>query len=405
MKASRKILWWYFCILTAVLGLVSCMEEKTMSVNNVVEKPLLADAVVYLAGGCFWGVEQYFALVPGVQDALSGYSQGTVIEPSYQEVCTGSTGHTETVQVRYDSSVVSLKHLLNLYFDIIDPYSLNKQGNDRGTQYRTGIYYTNEADGQVARNFIAEKQAATQRKIVVEVEPVQNFFPAEEYHQDYLEKNPFGYCHISRDKFRKAATSVDTSLLHQLGEPVESADSIESIDSAESIDSIESFDSTESADKTSSLPSLEQGRYSRPSDEVLQEKLSPLQYEVAIHAATERPFFNEFWDSHQEGLYVDIATGEPLFLSTDKFDSGCGWPSFTQPIAPQLVRELVDRSHGMVRTEVRSRSGDIHLGHVFDDGPLATGGLRYCINSASLRFIPKNQMESAGYGDLLPLLD
>ena len=218
----------------------------------------------------------------------------------------------------------------------------------------------------------------------MEVEPVQNFFPAEDYHQDYLEKNPFGYCHISRDKFRKAATSVDTSLIPQLVESAEAPDSPET---------------------ALSLPSLEQGRYSRPSDEVLQEKLSPVQYEVAVHAATERPFFNEFWDSHEEGLYVDIATGEPLFLSTDKFDSGCGWPSFTKPITPELVRELVDRSHGMVRTEVRSRSGDIHLGHVFDDGPLVSGGLRYCINSASLAFVPKSQMEAAGYGDLLPLLD
>lgn len=384
MKVLGKNLWWYFFTFATVLGLVSCMEEKTMSLNNSMEKALTSDAVVYLAGGCFWGVEQYFALVPGVLDAVSGYSQGTVENPSYQEVCTGQTGHTETVQVVYDSSVVSLNHLLNLYFDIIDPYSINKQGNDRGPQYRTGIYYTNEADGQIARDFIAEKQAATQKKIVVEVEPVKNFFPAEEYHQDYLEKNPFGYCHISRDKFRKAATSVDTSLIPQLVESAEAPDSPET---------------------ALSLPSLEQGRYSRPSDEVLQEKLSPVQYEVAVHAATERPFFNEFWDSHEEGLYVDIATGEPLFLSTDKFDSGCGWPSFTKPITPELVRELVDRSHGMVRTEVRSRSGDIHLGHVFDDGPLAAGGLRYCINSASLRFVPKNQMEAAGYGDLLPLLD
>lgn len=357
------------------------MEEQINSEKNNTVVTHEAASQVYLAGGCFWGVEQYFALVPGVLDAVSGYSQGTVENPSYQEVCTGQTGHTETVQVVYDSSVVSLNHLLNLYFDIIDPYSINKQGNDRGPQYRTGIYYTNEADGQIAQNFIAEKQAATDRKIVVELEPVKNFFPAEEYHQDYLEKNPFGYCHISRDKFRKAATSVDTSLIPNLGETVNPEDEV------------------------SQLPSLEQERYPRPSNEVLQEKLSPLQYDVAVKAATERPFFNEFWDNHEAGLYVDIATGEPLFLSTDKFDSGCGWPSFTKPIATELVTELVDTSHGMVRTEVRSRSGDIHLGHVFDDGPLATGGLRYCINSASLRFVPKNEMEAAGYGDLLPLLD
>ena len=385
MKVWKKN-WMYFFIFSILFGVFSCIEEEKMEeqINSEKNNTVVtheAASQVYLAGGCFWGVEQYFALVPGVLDAVSGYSQGTVENPSYQEVCTGQTGHTETVQVVYDSSVVSLNHLLNLYFDIIDPYSINKQGNDRGPQYRTGIYYTNEADGQIAQSFIAEKQAATDRKIVVELEPVKNFFPAEEYHQDYLEKNPFGYCHISRDKFRKAATSVDTSLIPNLGETVKPEDEV------------------------SQLPSLEQERYPRPSNEVLQERLSPLQYDVAVKAATERPFFNEFWDNHEAGLYVDIATGEPLFLSTDKFDSGCGWPSFTKPIATELVTELVDTSHGMVRTEVRSRSGDIHLGHVFDDGPLATGGLRYCINSASLRFVPKNEMEAAGYGDLLPLLD
>lgn len=375
-----------FLLFSILFGAFGCIEEETMvsQLNATKKDTSVSNEVasqVYLAGGCFWGVEQYFALVPGVLDAMSGYSQGTVENPSYQEVCTGQTGHTETVQVVYDSSVVSLNHLLNLYFDIIDPYSINQQGNDRGPQYRTGIYYTNEADGQIAQNFIAEKQASTDRKIVVEVEPVKNFFPAESYHQDYLEKNPFGYCHISRDKFRKAASSVDTSLVPNLTE------------------------TTDASEDVSQLPSLEQGRYPRPSNEVLQENLSPLQYEVAVNAATERPFFNEFWDNHEAGLYVDIATGEPLFLSTDKFDSGCGWPSFTKPIATELVTELVDTSHGMVRTEVRSRSGDIHLGHVFDDGPIAEGGLRYCINSASLRFVPKNEMKAAGYGDLLPLLD
>lgn len=346
---------------------------------------------IYLAGGCFWGVEQYFALVPGVVDAVSGYAQGHVKNPSYEEVCTGTTGHTETVRVTYNPGKVSLGHLLELYFEIIDPYSLNKQGNDRGPQYRTGIYYTTEEDGQIALSFVAARQADTDKKIVVEVEALTDFWGAEDYHQDYLEKNPFGYCHIERDKFRKAATSVDTSLLPNLNAGSSGAGSGES-------------DAEASGSVGSHFESLEAGRYTRPSDDVLREQLTDLQYMVAVESATERPFMNEFWDSHQVGLYVDIATGEPLFLSTDKFDSGCGWPSFTKPIAPELVRELVDTSYGMVRTEVRSRSGDIHLGHVFDDGPLATGGLRYCINSASLRFIPKAQMEEEGYGDLLPLL-
>lgn len=376
-------------VLAIVLILGACLQKKVASMDTRNFPPTAAklDGAddgdyknIYLAGGCFWGVEQYFALVPGVVDAVSGYAQGHVKNPSYEDVCTGTTGHTETVRVTYDSSKVSLGHLLELYFEIIDPYSLNKQGNDCGPQYRTGIYYTTEEDGQIAHSFVAARQAATDKKIVVEVEALTDFWGAEDYHQDYLEKNPFGYCHIGRDKFRKAATSVDTSLLPNLNAR------------------------SRGAGDGSQLVSLAAGRYSRPSDEVLKEQLTEIQYMVAVESATERPFMNEFWDSHQVGLYVDIATGEPLFLSTDKFDSGCGWPSFTKPIAPELVRELVDTSHGMVRTEVRSRSGDIHLGHVFDDGPLATGGLRYCINSASLRFIPKAQMEEEGYGDLIPLL-
>lgn len=383
-----------------VLVLVSggCLQKKAVNMearNNFSAEPtapgtdgVAIGSTIYFAGGCFWGVEQYFALVPGVLDAVSGYAQGHVKNPGYQEVCTGTTGHTETVRVVYDPGRVSLGHLLELYYDIIDPYSLNRQGNDRGPQYRTGIYYTSEADGKIAKEFIAKKQAATDKKIVVEVEPLTAFWGAEEYHQDYLEKNPFGYCHISRDKFQKAATSVDASLIPDLKEEA----------------------GLNASQDVSQLPSLERGRYSRPTNKQLKERLSPLQYQVAVESATERPFFNSFWDNKEEGLYVDIATGEPLFLSTDKFDSGCGWPSFTKPISEELVRELVDTSHGMVRTEVRSRSGDIHLGHVFDDGPIvlngnASTGLRYCINSASLRFVPKEQMASEGYGDLLPLLE
>lgn len=383
--------------LVSVLG--ACLQKKAVimeSRTNFSAEPtapgadeMVSGSSIYLAGGCFWGVEQYFALVPGVLDAVSGYAQGHVEHPSYQEVCTGTTGHTETVRVVYDPGRVSLGHLLELYYDIIDPYSLNRQGNDRGPQYRTGIYYTSEEDGTVAREFIASKQAAAGQRIVVEVEPLTAFWGAEDYHQDYLEKNPFGYCHISRDKFQKAASSVDPSLVPNLqGGSGSGAPSPE----------------------IGQLPSLEPGRYHRPTNAQLQERLSAVQYQVAVESATERPFFNEFWDTSEAGLYVDIATGEPLFLSTDKFDSGCGWPSFTKPIAEELVRELVDTSHGMVRTEVRSRSGDIHLGHVFDDGPLtlkgkAATGLRYCINSASLRFIPKEQMAEQGYGDLVPLLE
>ena len=210
--------------LVSVLG--ACLQKKAVTMEsrtNFSAEPtapgadeMVSGSSIYLAGGCFWGVEQYFALVPGVLDAVSGYAQGHVEHPSYQEVCTGTTGHTETVRVVYDPGRVSLGHLLELYYDIIDPYSLNRQGNDRGPQYRTGIYYTSEEDGTVAREFIASKQAAAGQRIVVEVEPLTAFWGAEDYHQDYLEKNPFGYCHISRDKFQKAASSVDPSLVPNL---------------------------------------------------------------------------------------------------------------------------------------------------------------------------------------------
>ncbi|NMA24985.1 MAG: peptide-methionine (R)-S-oxide reductase MsrB, partial [Clostridiales bacterium] len=183
-------------------------------------------------------------------------------------------------------------------------------------------------------------------------------YPAEEYHQKYLDKNPGGYCHIGRDKFKKAASAVVN--------PVQ---------------------------------------YKRPDKEVLRAGLTPLQYEVTQNNATEPPFKNEFWDQYKPGIYVDITTGEPLFLSSDKFESGCGWPSFSKPIDPDVVREKIDLSHGMVRTEVKSRAGDAHLGHVFTDGPKVKGGLRYCINSAALRFIPKEEMVREGYGYLLGLVE
>ena len=238
----------------------------------------------------------------------------------------------------------------------IDPTSLNRQGNDVGTQYRTGIYYTNAADSSLIAEKLGELQRNYSQPIEVENLPLKNFYEAEDYHQDYLDNNPTGYCHINPKLFEMARN----------------------------------------ANKKRS--------YSRPDDATLRSQLTELQYDVTQRNATERPFANEYWDNHEEGIYVDITTGEPLFLSTDKFDSGCGWPSFSKPINDILVTELTDTSHGMVRTEVRSTTGNAHLGHVFDDGPESLGGLRYCINSASLRFIPKSRMQEEGYGEYIHLL-
>ncbi len=316
---------------------------------------------IYFAGGCFWGVEEYFSRIPGVLSTTAGYANGIRENPTYREVCTGRTGHAETVRVAYDPHTIPLRTLAAQFFKIIDPVSVNRQGNDVGSQYRTGMYYTDAADKAVLSAVMAEVQKAHDKPLAVELQPLKSFFPAEEYHQGYLKKNPDGYCHIR-------------------------------------------FDSLKDLPPRQASNALDPARYARPDDAALRRKLSREAYEVTQKSGTERAFTGKFWNATASGIYVDVVTGEPLFASTDKFESGCGWPSFTRPIDPAVVTEHRDESHGMVRTEVRSRVGDSHLGHVFDDGPMDKGGLRYCINSAALRFIPLEDMEKEGYGDLKHLV-
>ena len=329
---------------------------------------------IYLAGGCFWGTAHLFSLVPGVSDTVAGYANSDVADPSYRLVCTGTTGAAETVKVEYDDDCVTLPMLLDLYMESIDPTSLNRQGNDRGTQYRTGVYYSDPADAHTVDSVMRVYDNRLAGRLAVESGPLRNFYPAEEYHQDYLEKNPGGYCHVSPALFRKAAA---------LGTACGESDK-------------------GSAKKGSGE---KRKRFSRPDDKTLRQRLTPLQWEVTQNAATERPFSNEYDHEFREGIYVDITSGEPLFLSTDKYDSGCGWPAFSRPISQDLVDNHRDTSHGMVRTEVRASGSGAHLGHVFNDGPASKGGLRYCINSASLRFIPRGRMAAEGYADFIPLLD
>ena len=293
---------------------------------------------IFFAGGCFWGVQTYFKRIFGVAEVTVGYANGKTQNPTYYDIAT--TGDVEAVSVKYDSNRVTLKTLLEYFFKIIEPTSLNKQGNDVGAQYRTGIYYKNDADLAIIKSAIDEEQRNYKMPIVTEVLPLDNYYLAEDYHQDYLEKNPNGYCHIDFSKL----------------------------------------------------------------NDMVKQKLTPMQYKVTQENGTEPPFKNEYWDNHKKGIYVDIVTGEPLFISTDKFDSGCGWPSFTRPINSDNIIEKRDTTHGMIRTEVRSSVGESHLGHVFDDGPIDEGGLRYCINSASLRFIPIEEMGTSGYDKFIPLI-
>jgi len=300
-------------------------------------------------------VEAYFEKIDGVKEVTVGYANGKTENPSYEDLVYNHSGHAETVHVIYDPSRVTLDQLLQYYFRIIDPTSINRQGNDRGVQYRTGIYYVDESDKAVIETRIAMEQKKYDKKIQVEVTPLIRFDLAEDYHQDYLKKNPNGYCHI------------DLSLADE--------------------------------------PLIDETAYPKPSDSAIKGMLTEEQYNVTQYSGTEKPFTNAYWNTFDDGIYVDIVTGEPLFSSLDKFDSDCGWPSFSKPISDEVVNYHTDTSYGMVRTEVRSRSGDSHLGHVFDDGPAESGGQRYCINSAAVRFIPVSKMEAEGYGYLLKLFD
>ena len=314
---------------------------------------------IWFAGGCFWGVEAYMARVYGVYDVTSGYANGTTENPTYKEVLYENTGHAETVHVQYDPERIDLESLVSQFFMIIDPTLLNQQGNDKGTQYRTAVYYENDDERAIIDGVVAAEAERYDKPIVTEIEPLEHYYLAEEYHQDYLEKNPDGYCHIE-------------------------------------------FDSLEDQE----IPSLiDPAAYPKPSDEELKEKLTEAQYNVTQKNDTETAYSNEYWDTYDPGLYVDVATGEPLFSSADKYDSKCGWPSFTKPIEPGVVTEHIDTSYNMMRTEVRSRAGDSHLGHVFEDGPKDRGGLRYCINSAAIQFIPADEMEARGYGYLSGLVE
>ena len=309
--------------------------------------------IIYLAGGCFWGMEKLMQSIPGVLDAESGYANGTgERDADYKTVCTGKTGFRETVKVTYDPARVSLDQLLFAYFEVVDPTAVNRQGHDTGTQYQAGIYYADAESQAIVEHVSAIERARTPR-FSVEIGPLVNFFPAEEYHQNYLDKNPNGYCHIPFAEIARLSKGT-----------------------------------------------IDAGRYRKPEETKIRETLSPEQFAVTQQSATEPPFTSEFYGSKARGLYVDIVTGEPLFTSDDMYHSSCGWPSFTKPIEPSVVVERTDSSHCMRRVEIRSRAGDSHLGHVFEGDAESPNGIRYCINGASLRFVPFEELESQGYGYL-----
>ncbi len=318
------------------------------------------------AGGCFWCVEADFEKVAGVTEVVSGYAGGAAPDPSYAEVSAGGTGHAEVVQVTFDPERVSYRELLDVYWRHVDPTDAGGQFVDRGSQYRTAIFYHDAEQQQLAEQSKRELEAAGPfggKPIVTEIVPLAAFYRAEDYHQDYYKTHAIRYKYYrwnsGRDQFLK---KVWESAPTPVAGPAPEGDS----------------------------------GVAKPTPEELRQRLTPLQYKVTQEDGTEPPFQNEYWDNKREGIYVDVVSGEPLFSSLDKYESGTGWPSFTRPLEAGNIVEREDRTFFMTRVEVRSRGGDSHLGHVFPDGPAPTG-LRYCINSAALRFVPREELAASGY--------